>query len=91
MAEQLKIVIDADVQKAVQGFKIFEGSINILTKQLERLQKIASLPGLDFRQQERLGALINKTSADLAKLNRSAAQSTFGKLTSSSMLLHNHY
>jgi len=84
MAEQLKVIIDADVQKAVQGFKVFEGSINILNKQLERLQKIASLPNLSFSQQERLNNLIAKTTSDLNKMKLGAERvnPAFAKLQS---------
>jgi hypothetical protein len=79
MPEQLKIIIDAEVQKAV-------GGIQILSNQLERLQKLASLPNLSFKQYERLNLLINKTQGEINRFNRAAlaAPTALNKLSQSS-------
>lgn len=63
--EKLQVEVTANVQEAVKG-------VAILEKQLERLQKIASLPNLSFRQQEKLNALLLTTQRELNKFGRAA-------------------
>lgn len=65
--ESLKITIGADVSEATDAIKI-------LSAQFERLQKLASLPNLSFKQQERLNAMLKKTGAELASFQKAAAQ-----------------
>lgn len=62
---RLGILLQADTSQAT-------GSIAILEKQLERLQRIASLPGLNFRQQERLNAMLRQTQGELTRFKSSA-------------------
>lgn len=59
-------------------------SLTILQHQLERLQRLASLPNLSFRQQERLNQLLIKTQGEVARFNRAIESSnpSFGRLNS---------
>jgi hypothetical protein len=88
MAEGLVIQVGADVQQANKGLAQINGSISILEKQFERLQKLASMPGLSFRQQERLNNLLLSTQNELNKTKRAfdnvnPAMQKFQRTTSS--------
>lgn len=66
MATQgLELKVGADVAEAVSGIKI-------LSNQLDRLAKLASLPGISFTQQERLNALLIKTQNQFDKFGKAA-------------------
>src|SRR5690348_10753810 len=65
---KLGILLTADTSQAT-------GNISILEKQLERLQKIASLPGLTFTQQQRLNDMLLKTQGSIDRFNRAASLS----------------
>ncbi|MGL6282661.1 MAG: hypothetical protein ACRC2J_09675 [Microcoleaceae cyanobacterium] len=67
MAE-MKLQIGADVQQAVSG-------LSVLQSQLERLQKIASLPGLSFNQLNRLNGMIKSTSSSIEQFGKISAKS----------------
>src|SRR5438046_1589906 len=61
------------------------GGATILQNQLQRLERIASLPGLNLNQVNRLANLINQTQSEMTKLDRAASAITpsFGKVVSS--------
>src|SRR5689334_18959992 len=66
MAEaKLGILLTADTAQA-------SGNIAILEKQLERLQRLASLPNLSFKQQERLNSLLVQTQGNITKFTKAA-------------------
>ena len=79
-----KFVVEAgfEGQQAINGLqqlgneakKLATGQIPILQSQLSRLQKLASLPDLSFRQQERLNSLLNTTKSQLDKAQNSLKQ-----------------
>jgi hypothetical protein len=86
MNEVLKIEVQADVQRAVNGLKTLQSelgksdkafqetankSIAVLNNQLERLQRIASNTNLSTAQYERLGKIISKTKGDITSLTSS--------------------
>ena len=60
---KLGILLTADTAQAT-------GNIAILEKQLERLQKIASLPNLSFKQQERLNTMLLQTQTQITRFNK---------------------
>lgn len=68
----MQLDITANASNALSGLQSVAGGVNILNKQFERLQRIASLPNLSFRQQERLNAMIARTQAELTKFDRAA-------------------
>lgn len=71
MDEGMRVVIGADTSGAEAGLKKFAGALDILKHQLERLNRLALLPNLDFKQQERLSGLIRKTSGEIGKMQES--------------------
>src|SRR5205809_474074 len=88
----LRAIITADgsqFEKAVTGIKTsmqsLSGGIAILQTQLDRLQKLASLPGLNLNQLNRIAGLINTTQLELTKLQSVASRVApeFGKITNS--------
>lgn len=74
MAEELEIIIGADVTKAQDALNSFTNSIKILENQLARLNKIASLPDLNTNQLQRVNALIKSTENQLNSLKTRAEQ-----------------
>jgi hypothetical protein len=68
---RIGIGITADVGSAISGMQKVSSLTTILQAQFDRLQKLASLPNLTFRQQERLNQLLVKTQQELSKANKS--------------------
>lgn len=59
----LKIEVGADIRQATSSFKILEG-------QVERLQKLLSMPNLSFRQTERLNEMLKSTQRQFFGLEK---------------------
>lgn len=85
----LKIRIGGDVSGAVSSVNKLKNTLgtlppaaNILSAQIERLQRLISLPDLNLNQYKRIGDLLNKTQRDFNNLTKqtNAAASTFGKV-----------
>ncbi len=77
--------IEQTANQVKSSLQSITGGATILQTQLQRLEKIASLPGLNLNQVNRLANLINQTQAEMTKLDRAASAITpsFGKVVSS--------
>lgn len=75
LAESAFKKLPAAAEKAASGIEgAMKGAISplqLLHAQLERLQRIASLPGINFRQLERLNGMIASTKAQIGAFERS--------------------
>lgn len=82
----LGILLTADASNVVTNLQSVNSAILILQNQLERLQKIASLPNLNLNQISRIGDIMKTTQNDLAGLQRvaSSVSPEFGKISNSS-------
>lgn len=67
---RIAINLTADTGNALSGLQKVGTSVSVLQAQFERLQKLASMPNLNFRQQERLNSLLLKTQNELSKFER---------------------
>lgn len=67
---RIGISITADAGNALSGLQKVSATTQVLQTQFERLQKLASLPNLNFRQQERLNSLLARTQGELTRSDR---------------------
>jgi hypothetical protein len=85
----LQIKIGADVSGAVSGLSGMAKSVDILQKQIERLQRIAANPNLGTRQYERVTALMAATQRQADALGKTMRNSVVPGSNQATLALSN--